>query len=187
MARTFDEQKREELLAEVVTYLETHGVAGLSLRPLAADLGTSARMLVYYFGTKESLVAQAVVASRLDGVERLGSGTTTADVRAAVLSMWQQMTTGRARGSAALLAQVMTLAVTQPDQYAALATEAVEQAIDPLAAALVRTGRTKGLARQQATILVSGLRGLFLDDAVTGDRRRVNAAARSLIDLVLAD
>lgn len=186
MARTLDEQKREELLAEVVSYLETHGVAGLSLRPLAAELGTSARMLVYYFGTKEILVAQAVAASHDGGAERLGGVLSIDDVRTVLLAMWQQMTTGRNRGHAALLVQVMSLAVSEPDRYGSLAAAAMEQAIDPLDAALVRVGRAKGAARQQATILVSGLRGLFLDGAVTGDRRRVNAAARQLIDLVLA-
>ena len=169
-------------MAEVVAYLETHGVAGLSLRPLAAELGTSARMLVYYFGT---LVAQAVAASRADGADRLAGVASIDGVRAAVSAQWQQMTTGREQGHATLVAQVISLAATDPDRYGALAAEALEAAIDPLVAALVRAGTPKAAARQRATILVSGLRGLLQDGAATGDRRRVNAAAKTLIDLVL--
>lgn len=35
-----------------------HGLAGLSLRPLARAAGTSDRMLIYHFGSKEQLVAE---------------------------------------------------------------------------------------------------------------------------------
>ena len=187
MARTLDERRRAELLAGVVAYLETYGVAGLSLRPLAAELGTSARMLVYYFDTKDHLVAQAVAASGPDVIEALGSVVSLDELRWFMQTTWRQMTTGKQHGSVQLLVQVMSLAVSEPDRYASLATGAVEGWIDPLALALARLGRPRAVARQQATILVSGLRGLFLDWAVTGDRRRVNAAARTLIDLVLAD
>lgn len=34
-----------------------HGLGGLSLRPLAKALGTSDRMLMYYFGSRDGLVA----------------------------------------------------------------------------------------------------------------------------------
>lgn len=39
-----------------VEHVLRHGVATLSLRPLAAALGTSDRMLLYYFGSRESLL-----------------------------------------------------------------------------------------------------------------------------------
>ena len=51
---------REQLLARVVEHLADHGVAGLSLRELAGDLGTSHRMLVYHFGSKAGLLAEVV-------------------------------------------------------------------------------------------------------------------------------
>lgn len=49
--------RREELLAGAVDYVLDRGLAGLSLRPLAAALGTSDRMLVYYFTGRDQLVA----------------------------------------------------------------------------------------------------------------------------------
>ena len=42
--------RRAELLAGATAGAFEHGLAGLSLRPLAKALGTSDRMLVYYFG-----------------------------------------------------------------------------------------------------------------------------------------
>ena len=44
---TSDEQKREQLLDQAAAVLARRGVVDTSLRSLAAELGTSARMLVY--------------------------------------------------------------------------------------------------------------------------------------------
>jgi AcrR family transcriptional regulator len=52
--------QRKAFLAGTVAHLLRHGVATLSLRPLAAALGTSDRMLLYYFGTREQLLAAAL-------------------------------------------------------------------------------------------------------------------------------
>lgn len=49
--------RRAELLEKATLWVLAHGLIGLSLRPLAAGIGTSARMLVYHFGSKEQLVA----------------------------------------------------------------------------------------------------------------------------------
>jgi AcrR family transcriptional regulator len=52
--------QREAFLAGTVAHLLRRGVATLSLRPLAAELGTSDRMLLYYFGTREQLLVAAL-------------------------------------------------------------------------------------------------------------------------------
>src|ERR1700761_3348067 len=48
MGRRPDLERRAELLDEVVRYLGRHGVAGLSLRPVARDLGVSVNALVHH-------------------------------------------------------------------------------------------------------------------------------------------
>lgn len=48
---------REILLPRLAAHVLQHGLAGLSLRPLALAAGTSDRMLLYHFGTKQRLVA----------------------------------------------------------------------------------------------------------------------------------
>src|SRR5690606_17785178 len=57
---TRDGSARQRLLAAAVEYVATHGVGDLSLRQLAAGIGTSHRMLLYHFGSREGLL-QAVV------------------------------------------------------------------------------------------------------------------------------
>src|SRR5256714_15089524 len=51
---------RDRLRNGCLGYFLRHGVANLSLRPLAAAAGTSARMLLHYFGSKEALIAEVM-------------------------------------------------------------------------------------------------------------------------------
>ena len=61
--------RREELVEAVVDYVLTHGIADLSLRPLAEALDVSTYSLVYHFGSKEGLIA--AVMARIEERERV--------------------------------------------------------------------------------------------------------------------
>jgi AcrR family transcriptional regulator len=58
--RRVDPRRRDALLQAAAAYLLRHGVAGMSLRPMAAAIRTSARLLIYHFGTKERLLIDAM-------------------------------------------------------------------------------------------------------------------------------
>src|SRR5205823_14809208 len=60
MGRHPDLERRTELLDKVVGYLGRHGVAGVSLRPVARELGVSVNALVHHFGSKDELVVAAL-------------------------------------------------------------------------------------------------------------------------------
>ena len=52
--------RREELLDQVTDHVLEHGLIGLTLRPVAAAIGTSDRMLIYHFGSRDALVSAVV-------------------------------------------------------------------------------------------------------------------------------
>ena len=53
--------KRKALLLEsLIGYLVRRGIADLSLRPMAAAVGTSARLLIFHFGSKEQLLLEVL-------------------------------------------------------------------------------------------------------------------------------
>ncbi len=60
MARTVDLEHRAELLDDVVRYLGEHGLADVSLRPMAAGLDVSVNTLTHHFGTKDEIVVAAL-------------------------------------------------------------------------------------------------------------------------------
>ena len=56
---------KETLLDEIVDYILKRGLGNLTLRPLAAALKTSPRMLIYFFGSKEQLITEALTQCRV--------------------------------------------------------------------------------------------------------------------------
>ena len=58
VATTTDPKAR--LLAAAMEYVAEHGVGDLSLRAIAAAIGTSHRMLIYHFGSKEGLLIAVI-------------------------------------------------------------------------------------------------------------------------------
>jgi AcrR family transcriptional regulator len=60
MARLVDVDRRAELLDAVVGYLAEHGLANVSLRPMAGELGVSVNALVHHFGSKDELIVAAL-------------------------------------------------------------------------------------------------------------------------------
>ena len=53
--------KREEIVQLVANHLVARGFEDSGIRALAASAGISDRMLMYYFDTKEELIAQALL------------------------------------------------------------------------------------------------------------------------------
>ncbi|MEV1020985.1 TetR family transcriptional regulator [Streptomyces sp. NPDC050264] len=175
-------EKRAELLGDVVAYIQRHGLAGLSLTPLAEEIGTTKRMLLYYFESRENLLARALAASRPDAHALFDGVTDARELRGSAHTLWRAITVGEQAGPIRMLLQLLSLAATDPEQYGKLAADTVEFMVGPIADAFVRLGATDQRARERATLLVSGLRGLCQDRLVTGDADRTDAAARHLID-----
>src|SRR5215210_5909034 len=66
-------QPRERLLDAAVEHVAAHGIGDLTLRQLAAALGTSHRMLVYHFGSKEALLVEVIQAVEAQQRDVMGS------------------------------------------------------------------------------------------------------------------
>ena len=64
--------RRQELLDLATDRVLEDGLIGLTLRPLAAAIGTSDRMLVYHFGSRDALVSEIVTATSQRAVEAVG-------------------------------------------------------------------------------------------------------------------
>ena len=84
-----EETRRDALLAACTDHVLAEGLIGLSLRPLAAAVGTSDRMLIYHFGSRDGLVAAIVDESTNRSVAYLNALPAPTSVRAGVLRLWQ--------------------------------------------------------------------------------------------------
>src|SRR3954462_8491746 len=79
---------REELLDKVTDRVLSHGLIGLSLRPVAAAVGTSDRMLIYHFTSRDSLVSAVVARASLWAVDEVNALPGAASVRSGVNRLW---------------------------------------------------------------------------------------------------
>ena len=64
--------RRTELLELTYRYVLEHGLADMSLRPLAAAVGSSPRVLLFLFGSKDGLVRALLARARADELAFLG-------------------------------------------------------------------------------------------------------------------
>ena len=113
------EKTREAYLRAMAAHVLDHGLIGASLRPLAKAAGTSDRMLIYHFGSKDGLMAAllellaADFTKLLDGAlpeapmpsrrELLGNvlAYVRSPVVAAYIRVWREVTTLAGLGNAA--------------------------------------------------------------------------------------
>jgi len=166
--------RRDELLDAAAAYLLRHGVAGMSLRPMAAAIGTSARLLIYHFGTKERLLIEAMgrirQRARADVAAMLQAAPANPDLGRLVREFWRWCTSARNRPYLRLLFEVHGLALQYPKQYAGYLEGSVVHWIELLTKALVPSlGRQ---AEATATLIVGTIDGLLMDYLSTRDLAR---------------
>lgn len=171
--------RRDELLEATVGYLLENGVAELSLRPLAAAIGSKARLLVYHFGSKDQLLVEAMglIRSRAKGAvaTMMPAQVGSADLGALVRALWKWSASTSNRPYLRLFFEMHGLALQYPRRYASYLYGSVDSWIELLASALApELGRAR--ARTTATLIVGMIDGLLLDALATGDWKRTGKA-----------
>lgn len=177
---------RERLLDAAMEYVAAHGVSGLTLRGLAPALGTSHRMLIYHFGSKDGLLT-AIVQAVEAGQRELFAGLAAdmeADPPGFAQRYWQQLTDPEMRARERLFFDVYVRALHGAPGTETLLAGGIEPWLELLASWLERLGVPRTTARPRARLALAVSRGLLLDLAATGDRKAVDAAMDEFIALV---
>jgi AcrR family transcriptional regulator len=175
--------RKQELVAAAIAYLADRGIADLSLRPLAAATGTSARLLIYHFGSKERLLAEVLTAlqSRLrDSFAEVLAARGGEPGEAPIRTFWKWATSRRNFASLKLLYELQILAAQNPAGYARYLKRNSRDWIELVQTALPAEERSAAVA----TLLVAVFDGLFLELMSTGDRKRTTAALDEFIRIV---
>ena len=156
MARPVNPHRRSETLAAAADYVLAHGLAGLSLRPLARALGTSPRMLLYDFGSKQQLVADVLAEIRRREERLLDADVHTLE------EIWDWISSPRREAFLRLFFEVYVDAMKRGQ-----ASPFVREWVDFLA---------NRVDEATATLLIAVVRGLLLDRLATGEKARTDAA-----------
>jgi AcrR family transcriptional regulator len=179
--------RREELLELAYEYALEHGVADVSLRPLAAAVGSSPRVLLFLFGSKAGLVQALLARARQDELALLeraraagaGAGADAArrDPVAVTAELWSWLAADEHRSLLKLWVEGYARSLIDSDgPWAGFAATTVEDWLDLLAEVTADAG--------ERTLILAVLRGALLDLLATGELERVNAAVNRQLALM---
>jgi AcrR family transcriptional regulator len=173
--------RKEELLEAAYRYAVGHGISAMSLRPLAAAIGTSPRVLLFLFGSKDELVRALLARARRDELtlvdRRHDRDAAQGDATVLGRQLWDWMRRPENRGVLQLWVDAYARSLVEPEgPWHGFAAATVRDWLRILTDA--------GLDRTTATAVLALLRGALLDLLATGDVSRTTRAVRAQLDLL---
>ncbi len=177
--------RETELLEAAYRYVLAHGLGDLSLRPLAAAVGSSPRVLLYLFGSKDGLIRALLARARTDELAMLeqlrehGDGVDLAGVAALV---WQWLADPAHRGLLTLWTETYAHSLVDPSgPWTDFAERTVTDWLDLLRRYQPAATRRSRAAAAERTAVLAMLRGAMLDVLSTGDAARVTDAVTGFL------
>ena len=169
---------RAALLESVIEHLAEHGLGGATLRSIASAIGTSHRMLIYHFGSRDGLLLAIV--RRVEEQQRAAMAELAADPGGSTADlarrMWERVADPRVQPHARLFFELYGRALQGDPGAAPMLEWVVPTWVDELTALLVDRGLPADEARATARLGLATVRGLLLDLLATGDRAGADAA-----------
>jgi AcrR family transcriptional regulator len=165
---------KNRLLLAVIDRLTEHGLGEESLRGLAAAIGTSHRMLIYHFGSKEGLLIEVVRVMEerqreaLADLERELAADPALGPGDLIRRFWRRLADPALWPAERLFFELYGQALQGREGTTPFLDGIVESWLTPLAAS--------GVTRADARLGLAVTRGLLLDLLATGDRQGVDEA-----------
>jgi AcrR family transcriptional regulator len=178
-------EARERLLEAAIDYVVGHGLTDLSLRRLAAELGTSHRMLIHHFGSREGLwvaIVQEVERRQLATIGDLVPDPTAA-YSDAMRALWRHISDPSLWPNERLFFEIYGQALQGRPGTAGLLDGIVDAWLAPITEMGEAMGLSHETAEASARLGIAVTRGLLLDLLATGNREGVDAALEHWIEL----
>jgi len=179
------DSRKQQLLDAAIAYVAANGLTDLSLRRLAAELGTSHRMLIHHFGSKQGLwvaIVREVERRQLAMIDEIAPDPS-ASPADAMRAYWRHISDPSLWPNERLFFEVYGQALQDRPHTSELLDGIVDSWLRPVA----EIGESMGLPREtalaSARLGIAVTRGLLLDLLATGDRAGVDAAMELWIEL----
>lgn len=178
---------RQRLLDGAIDYVAQHGLADVSLRTLAEALGTSHRMLIHHFGSKEQLwveIVRTVEARQRDLLSQILPDPDQ-PIAEAMRAWWKHISAPALWPNERLFFEIYGQALQGRAHTVELLDGIVEDWLGPATEINISLGIPPQLARAHARLGVAVTRGLLLDLLATHDVAGVDAAMDAFIDVYM--
>lgn len=177
--RAHSPDTRAKFVDRTVEHILSHGFGDPSLRAMAAELGTSHRMLIYHFGSARGFWDAVLQALQRRDQEAMALATGDGELPT-LEETWTQLTTGPGLSIFRVLFRLYGEALAEPEAYADFLDHFVDRWLSAIERALrERAGKSRTEARVQARLNLAIIRGLMLDLLATGDLKGTTAALRT--------
>lgn len=180
--------RRSELLERAYGYILERGVADLSLRPLAAAVQSSPRVLLFLFGSKAELVQALLARAREEELEllsRVRTATDEGDLTTVASELWGWLAADGHRALLTLWVEGYSRSLIDPHgPWANFAQATVTDWLEVLAQAQPAKVRDSAAGQAQRTLMLAVLRGALLDLLATGDLARTTDAITRQLTLL---
>jgi AcrR family transcriptional regulator len=176
---------RGRLLHAAIDHFGRNGIGDTSLRGIAEALGTSHRMLIYHFGSREGLLAE--VTREVEARQRVAmTATYDADLPPleAAARYWEQTVEATLRYGP-LFFELAAHAMQGKEHAAALRAELISAWLPSVSELCRAIGIPERQAEAHARLALGAARGLLLDLLISGEREEVARAADLLNRLLL--
>lgn len=176
--------RRQELLESAYRYVLGHGLTDLSLRPLAQAIGSSPRVLLFLFGSKDDLLRALLARARHDERTLIDDlrAARVASLPAAAGRVWGWLAAPEHRGLLVLWTESYARSLVAPSgSWSGFATSTVDDWLELLAETQPPDLRDTPIGEAQRTFVLAILRGALLDLLATGDAPRTTAAVQLAI------
>ena len=185
MPRPVDQDKREELLDAAGAVLARTGVVDTSLRSLAAEMGTSARMLVYYFGSKEQLILEIIRRQQhaaIPATEDVAPPASIAAHRQWCFEDWYACTRGERRDTLRIVLQVFGAACGFDSPYREYTWETLSLLTRNSRARLQALGMPAHVAETRSRIALAAFQGFIIEFFTADDPAQVDETFTRFVD-----
>ncbi|GLW64924.1 TetR family transcriptional regulator [Actinomadura rubrobrunea] len=173
------------LLDRVIEHLAAEGVGDRSLRRIAAGAGTSHRMLIYHFGSRDGLLVEVVKEMERRQREVLARlRATCRRPRELARAFWRHLSDPALAPYERLFFELYGLALTGHPVAAPLLDGIVDSWLEGLEHV---PGATPEERRVRARMILACTRGALLDLLATGDREEIDRMVEEFIALSLPE
>jgi AcrR family transcriptional regulator len=176
---------RQRLLEAIIAHVQRSGISDLSLRELASAVGTSHRMLIYHFGSREGVlvaVVQAVEAAQRAFLAELLAGEPELAPTEALRTMWRRFADPSLWPNERLFFELYGQALQCRPGTVGLLDGIIDTWLEPMSEYAVARGRDPASTRAEVRLSIAVVRGLLLDLLATHDRAAVDAALERYIE-----
>lgn len=167
---------RATLLTDAIEHFARNGIGDASLRAIATAIGTSHRMLIYHFGSREGLLAEVVRTVEQQQRDLLASLEDQGTVAEQSAEFWRRVTEA-ALIYGPLFFELSAHAMQDQPHTEALKADLINVWLPPLTDLCIRAGIPPDQAPAYARLGLAASRGLLFDLLLTGDKEGVDEAA----------